>query len=95
MSVKIFLSTVSAEFRPYRDELREDLTRQSVEVKVQEDFKDLGGLTLDKLDAYIAQRDGVVHLVGEMTGLSPERPRPPVLVRSSTEGMRQERSFAN
>jgi hypothetical protein len=71
MSVKIFLSTVSAEFRPYRDELRKDLTRQNVEVKVQDDFKDLGGLTLDKLDAYIAQCDGVVHLVGEMTGAFP------------------------
>jgi hypothetical protein len=71
VSVKIFLSTVSAEFRPYRDELRKDLTRQNVEVKVQEDFKDLGGLTLDKLDAYIALCDGVVHLVGEMTGAHP------------------------
>jgi hypothetical protein len=50
MSVKIFLSTVSDEFRRYRDLLRHDLTRHNVEVKVQEDFKDLGGETLDKLD---------------------------------------------
>jgi hypothetical protein len=71
MSVKIFLSAVSSEFGPYRDELRADLTRQNVEVKVQEDFKDLGGLTLDKLDAYIVQCDGVIHLVGEMTGAMP------------------------
>jgi hypothetical protein len=42
MSVKIFLSTVSDEFRAYRDALRTDLTRHNVEVKVQEDFKDLG-----------------------------------------------------
>jgi hypothetical protein len=54
MSVKIFLSTVSDEFRPYRDQLRADLTRHNVEVKVQEDFKNLGGDTLDKLDVYIA-----------------------------------------
>ena len=47
--------------------MRHDLTRQNVEVKVQEDFKDLGTVTLDKLDRYIAARDGVVHLVGEMT----------------------------
>src|SRR5262249_7338674 len=41
------------------------------EVKVQEDFKDLGGDTLDKLDTYIAHCDAVVHLVGDMTGSSP------------------------
>ena len=62
MSVKIFLSTVSDEFRTYRDALRTDLTRHNVEVKVQEDFKDLGGDTLDKLDVYIAHCDAVVHL---------------------------------
>jgi tetratricopeptide (TPR) repeat protein len=68
MSVRIFLSTVSDEFRAYRDALRGDLTRHNVEVKVQEDFKDLGGDTLDKLDVYIAHCDAVVHLVGDMTG---------------------------
>ena len=48
MTVKIFLSTVSDEFRRYRDLLRSDLTRHNVEVKVQEDFRDLGSETLDK-----------------------------------------------
>ena len=57
--------------RRYRDQLRKDLTRHNVEVKVQEDFKDLGGDTLDKLDVYIAQCDCVVHLVGDMTGSTP------------------------
>ena len=71
MSVKIFLSTVSDEFRSYRDALRTDLTRHNVEVKVQEDFKDLGGDTLDKLDVYIAHCDAVVHLIGNMTGSAP------------------------
>jgi tetratricopeptide (TPR) repeat protein len=71
MSVRIFLSTVSDEFRAYRDALRGDLTRHNVEVKVQEDFKDLGGDTLDKLDVYIAHCDAVVHLVGDMTGSAP------------------------
>ena len=47
MSVRIFLSTVSDEFRAYRDQLRSDLTRHNVEVKVQEDFKDSGGVTLE------------------------------------------------
>ena len=50
MSVKIFLSAVSKEFGLYRDALRRDLTRHDVEVKIQEDFKELGGDTLDKLD---------------------------------------------
>jgi tetratricopeptide (TPR) repeat protein len=71
MSVRIFLSTVSDEFLAYREALRHDLTRHNVEVKVQEDFKDLGGDTLDKLDVYIAQCDAVVHLVGDMTGSAP------------------------
>jgi len=72
MSVTVFLSTVSDEFRAYRDSLRKDLTRQNVEVKVQEDFKDLGADTLDKLDVYIAHCDAVAHLVGEMTGSCPD-----------------------
>jgi hypothetical protein len=71
MSVKIFLSTVSDEFRAYRDWLRRDLTRRNVEVKVQEDFKDLGRGTLDELDTYIASCDAVEHLVGDMTGACP------------------------
>jgi tetratricopeptide (TPR) repeat protein len=69
MSISIFLSTVSDEFRSYRDLLVHDLTRQDVAVKVQEDFKDLGGDTLDKLGKYIAACDAVVHLVGDMCGL--------------------------
>jgi hypothetical protein len=68
MSIKIFLSTVSDEFRDYRDQLRSDLTRHNVEVKVQENFKDSGSVTLDKLDLYINTCDAVVHLVGDMTG---------------------------
>jgi len=33
MSVKIFLSTVSDEFKFYREQLRADLTRPNVDVK--------------------------------------------------------------
>jgi hypothetical protein len=68
MSVRIFLSTVSDEFREYRDQLRSDLTRHNVEVKVQEDFKDYGVVTLEKLDLYISTCDAIVHLVGDMAG---------------------------
>ena len=68
MPILVFLSTVSDEFRAYRDQLVHDLTRHNVAVKVQEDLKDLGGNMLDKLDAYIAHCDAVVHLVGDMCG---------------------------
>jgi len=68
MPISVFLSTVTDEFRSYRDLLVHDLTRHNVAVKVQEDFKDLGGDTLDKLDVYIAHCDAVVHLVGAMCG---------------------------
>jgi hypothetical protein len=68
MPVRIFLSAVSDEFADYRDQLRSDLTRHNVEVKVQEDFKDYGSVTLDKLDLYITTCDAVVHLIGDMTG---------------------------
>ena len=66
--VQLFLSTVSAEFRSYRDALRHDLDRPNVTVKVQEDFIAGGTETLDKLDEYIRQCDAVIHLVGDMTG---------------------------
>ena len=69
MSVKIFLSVVSDEFRSYRDQLRTDLTRHNVEVAVQEDFKDYGVARLDKLDLYISTCDEVIHLVGDMSGV--------------------------
>jgi tetratricopeptide (TPR) repeat protein len=68
MAISVFLSTVSDEFRAYRDQLNHDLARHNVAVKVQEDFKDLGGDTLDKLEVYIAHCDAVVHLVGDMCG---------------------------
>src|ERR1700689_1609050 len=71
MSISVFLSTVSGEFRAYRDQLRSDLTRHDVAVKVQEDFKGLAGDTLDKCDVYIAHGDAAVHLAGEMTGAAP------------------------
>jgi hypothetical protein len=67
-SVRVFLSAVSDEFRAYRDQLRGDLTRHNVEVKVQEDFKDFGGVALEKLDEYIKRCDAVLHLAGDMTG---------------------------
>jgi hypothetical protein len=55
MSVRIFMSTMSDEFHDYRDQLCHDLMRHNGEVKVQEDFKELGTVTLDKLDVYITK----------------------------------------
>jgi tetratricopeptide (TPR) repeat protein len=66
--VQLFLSSVSAEFLSYRERLRHLLTRPDVEVKVQEDFIVTGDETLEMLDAYIQGCDGVIHLVGDMTG---------------------------
>lgn len=73
-TVQIFLSSVSAEFRSYRDALRHDLDRPNVTVKVQEDFIATGTETLDKLDGYIRQCDAVIHLVGDMTGALAQAP---------------------
>ncbi len=70
-NVKLFLSCVSDEFGTYRDELRRKLTRPNVEVKIQEDFKLLGGDTLKMLEDYIAQCEAVVHFVGDMAGSTP------------------------
>ncbi len=72
--VQIFLSAVTTEFRRYRDALRHDLDRPNVSVKVQEDFIATGSETLDKLDGYIRQCDGVIHLVGDMTGAMAQAP---------------------
>jgi hypothetical protein len=66
--VRIFLSTVSNEFRSYRDRLAEKLKRPNLSVHVQEDFIAAGTETLDKLDDYIRECEAVVHLVGDMTG---------------------------
>ena len=85
MSTRVFLSTVSDEFRDYRDQLRRDLTRHNVEVKVQEDFKDLGSATLDKLDVYIAACDAVVHLVGDMTGAAAKVESTKAIVKKYTD----------
>jgi hypothetical protein len=66
--IELFLSTVSDEFRSYRDALSKVLKRPNVDIHVQEDFIPTGTETLDKLDGYIARCDAVIHLAGDMTG---------------------------
>ena len=70
-SVKLFLSCVSTEFGDYREVLRRNLTNPYVEVKIQEDFKNSAGATLEMLAQYIAACDVVIHFVGDMSGLLP------------------------
>lgn len=72
---RIFISTVSGEFEKasgtfpgLRSKLRHHLTAANCEVKVQEDFHQTPGGTLEKLDAYIRDCDAVIHLVGKMPG---------------------------
>jgi hypothetical protein len=72
--LKLFLSTVSAQFRSYRERLRHGLARPNVELKVQEDFIVSGNETLEMLDDYIKACDGVIHLVGDLTGSPVEAP---------------------
>src|ERR1700730_10851516 len=73
MSIQLFLSAVSDEFRSYRDVLRASLQRHNVTVHVQEDFVATGTETLDKLDAYIKDCDAVIHLAGDMVGALAQR----------------------
>ncbi|HEX4612849.1 MAG TPA: hypothetical protein VH092_31950, partial [Urbifossiella sp.] len=71
---QLFISTVSQEFRSYRDLLARDLQRPNLAVKVQEDFVTTGGHTLGKLDDYIRHCDAVIHLIGRAAGSVPEEP---------------------
>jgi tetratricopeptide (TPR) repeat protein len=84
-SVRLFLSCVSDEFRDYRDALRRALTRPNVEVKIQEDFKALGGDTLRMLEDYIAECEAVVHFVGEMAGSTPAASSVDDLIKRHTD----------
>jgi hypothetical protein len=66
VSVKIFISSVSRAFLAYCDQLRQHLTHHNVEVKVQEEFKDLGERAVafggDASRAVITTGDGNVVL---------------------------------
>src|SRR3984957_17300183 len=97
-NVKLFLSCVTDEFGDDRDELRRALTRPNVEIKIQEDFQNLGGDTLRMLQEYIEGCDVVVHFAGEMAGSSPASSsvddllhrRPEVAARLAEKGMDRE-----
>jgi hypothetical protein len=86
MSLKIFLSAVSSEFRECRQALASDLHATGYEVKVQEDFQMHGGTLLEGLESYIAGCDRVIALVGHAYGAEPpEGARPGGVRRSYTQ----------
>jgi hypothetical protein len=66
--IQLFLSTVSTEFKGYREVLRHNLNLPDVTIQIQEDFIAGGVPTLDKLDLYIRECDAVIHLVGDGLG---------------------------
>ena len=66
--IQLFLSTVSAEFKGYRELLRHNLNLPDVTIQIQEDFIAGGVPTLDKLDLYIRECVAVIHLVGDGVG---------------------------
>jgi hypothetical protein len=66
--VVLFISTVTDEFRTYRDALVRGLRRPGVSVEVQEDFVASGDTSLLKLDDYIQCCDAVIHLAGDAPG---------------------------
>jgi hypothetical protein len=65
---RYFISCASAEFRSYRDALRQHLTTGTADTKVQEDFTNGPRTLLEKLDDYIGKATAVLHLVGKWAG---------------------------
>jgi hypothetical protein len=92
--VILFISTVTDEFRAYRDELVNTLRRPNVSIKVQEDFIACGDTTLLKLDDYIQRCDAVIHLVGDATGGLAKEPALIGLRRRYPDWPRQEAGLA-
>ena len=71
---KLFLSAVSHEFLAYRELLKNDLKRPTIDIAEQEEFIVTGGSTLEKLDDYIRACDGIIHIIGKAAGAMPEEP---------------------
>jgi hypothetical protein len=71
------------------------LTRPNVEIKIQEDFQNLGGDTLAMLETYVESCDVVVHFIGDMAGSTPKpssaddlfKRRPELAARLTEKGM--------
>jgi tetratricopeptide (TPR) repeat protein len=93
---KLFLSAVSSEFELYRQLLADDLERPTLDVAVQERFIGTGGATtLQKLDDYIRNCSGVIHLIGKATGAKPEPPAVQALLKQYPDFGRKLSSLAD
>lgn len=57
--LKVFISTVSSQFKACRDALVSDLRAIGCEVKVQEDFQQVPDTLIDQIEAYVDQCDRV------------------------------------
>ncbi|MEM6926548.1 MAG: SUMF1/EgtB/PvdO family nonheme iron enzyme [Myxococcota bacterium] len=69
--IRLFFSATSSDLGEHRQTLQQALSSPTVEVKVQEDFVDLGLPTLLMLDEYVAHCDAVIHVVGGHLGSTP------------------------
>src|SRR6516162_10115145 len=68
MTMKIFLSAVTKQFKECRDALASDHRAIGCEVKVQEDFQQGPRTLIERLEEYVAGCDRVIALVGDAYG---------------------------
>jgi tetratricopeptide (TPR) repeat protein len=66
--LKVFISTVSSQFKECRDELASDLRAIGCEVKVQEDFQQGPDTLIAQIESYVDQCDRVIAVVGTAYG---------------------------
>ncbi|MGZ8908018.1 MAG: DUF4062 domain-containing protein, partial [Methylobacter sp.] len=66
--LKVFISTVSSQFKECRDALASDLRAIGCEVKVQEDFQQGPSTLIAQIEAYVDQCDRVIAVVGTAYG---------------------------
>ncbi len=66
--MKVFISAVSAQFKDCRNALASDLRAIGCEVKVQEDFQGSPATLIGLIEAYVAQCDRVIAIVGDAYG---------------------------
>jgi hypothetical protein len=76
MKGTLFLSSVSQEFRQLRQAIASRYRDAGWTVRVQEDLKTSGGLTLEKLWDEIRACDVVICLIGFQSGSVPKTPVP-------------------
>jgi hypothetical protein len=65
---RVFISAVTSELGPERREVARLLRRKNLTVRDQDYFRPGPGTLLDKLEAYIAECDAVIFLIGAKSG---------------------------